>query len=46
MDEQPETDDGYVTLVNAEISPDGTVAENYKEDAPLGMEASSRRRIP
>ena len=30
MDEQPETDDGYVTLVNAEISPDGTVAETTK----------------
>ncbi len=27
MDEEPEKDDGYVTLVNAEISPDGTVTE-------------------
>jgi len=27
MDEEPEADDGYVTLVNAEISPDGTVTE-------------------
>lgn len=27
MDERPETDDGYVTLVNAEISSDGTVTE-------------------
>jgi len=27
IDEQPETDDGYVTLVNAEISPDGEVTE-------------------
>ena len=27
MDEAPEADDGYVTLVNAEISPDGTVTE-------------------
>ena len=27
MDEAPETDDGYVTLVNAEISADGTVTE-------------------
>ena len=30
MDEQPETDDGYVTLVNAEIAPDGTVTETAK----------------
>ena len=27
LDEKPETDDGYVTLVNAEILPDGTVKE-------------------
>ena len=27
MDETPETDDGYVTLVNARIAPDGTVTE-------------------
>ena len=27
MDEQPEVDDGYVTLVNAEIADDGTVTE-------------------
>ena len=27
MDEQAESDDGYVTLVNAEIAPDGTVTE-------------------
>ena len=27
MDETPEADDGYVTLVNAEIAPDGTVTE-------------------
>ncbi len=30
MDEQPETDDGYVTLVNAEVDPDGTVHETAK----------------
>ena len=30
MDEKPETDDGYVTLVNAEISPDGTITETEK----------------
>jgi ATP-binding cassette subfamily B protein len=30
IDETPETDDGYVTLVNAEISPDGTVRESVK----------------
>jgi len=27
MDETPETDDGYVNLVNARIAPDGTVTE-------------------
>ncbi len=27
MDQSPETDDGYVTLVNAEINEDGTVTE-------------------
>ncbi len=30
MDEKPETDDGYVTLVNAEISADGTITETKK----------------
>ena len=28
MDEQPETDEGYVTLVNANISEDGTITES------------------
>ena len=28
VDEKPETDDGYVTLVNAKIAPDGTVTES------------------
>ena len=27
MDEQPETDDGYVTLVNAKVAEDGTISE-------------------
>ena len=27
MDEAPETDDGYVTLVNCRIAPDGTITE-------------------
>jgi len=27
MDEEPEKDDGYVTLVNADVAPDGTVTE-------------------
>lgn len=27
MDEEPEVDDGYVTLVNAEIAPDGSITE-------------------
>ncbi len=30
MDQVPEADDGYVTLVNAEIAPDGTVTETEK----------------
>ena len=30
MDERPETDNGYVTLVNAHIAPDGTVTEADK----------------
>ncbi len=30
MDEEPEVDDGYVTLVNAEIGPDGAVTESDK----------------
>ncbi len=30
MDQQPEADDGYVTLVNAEIAEDGTITETDK----------------
>ena len=30
MDEQPETDDGYVTLVNAEIDENGNITETEK----------------
>lgn len=30
IDEQPETDEGYVTLVNAEVAPDGTITESEK----------------
>ncbi|WP_024861002.1 ABC transporter ATP-binding protein [Ruminococcus flavefaciens] len=30
IDEEPETDEGYVTLVNAEIAPDGSVKETDK----------------
>ncbi len=30
IDEKPEADDGYVTLVNAEIAPDGTITETDK----------------
>lgn len=30
MEETPETDDGYVTLVNANIAPDGTITETDK----------------
>lgn len=30
IDEQPETDDGYVTLVNVEVAADGTMTETTK----------------
>ncbi len=30
MDQEPETDEGYVTLVNAEIAEDGTITESEK----------------
>ena len=30
MDEEPEPDEGYVTLVNAEITPDGTIHETQR----------------
>ena len=30
IDEEPETDEGYVTLVNAEITPDGEIKETEK----------------
>ncbi len=30
LDEQPEEDEGYVTLVNANIAPDGTITESDK----------------
>jgi len=30
LDEEPETDEGYVTLVNANIAPDGTITESEK----------------
>ena len=30
MDEAPEVDNGYVTLVNADIAPDGTITETEK----------------
>lgn len=30
LDEEPEADDGYVTLVNAKVAPDGTITESEK----------------
>lgn len=30
MDQKPEADDGYVTLVNAEVAPDGSITETEK----------------
>ncbi len=30
MDQEPETDEGYVTLVNASIAPDGSITESEK----------------
>lgn len=36
MDEQPETDNGYVTLVNAEILDDGVITESEKRTGKWG----------
>ncbi|MCQ2459601.1 MAG: ABC transporter ATP-binding protein/permease [Ruminococcus sp.] len=36
IDEQPETDNGYVTLVNAQITPDGQI---YETEYPTGRYA-------
>lgn len=36
IDEQPETDNGYVTLVNAQITPDGQI---YESEYPTGRYA-------
>ena len=44
MDEQPETDDGYVTLVNARSDENGQLVESRRAHRPLGLEASARRR--
>ena len=41
MDEQPETDDGYVTLVNAKEDEDGSLTECAGAHRHLGMEASA-----
>ena len=57
IDEKPETDDGYVTLVNAEIAPDGTVTESDRRtghwawkhphgDGTLTYTELQRRRAP
>jgi len=57
IDEKPETDDGYVTLVNAEIAPDGTVTESDRRtghwawkhphgDGTPHLHRAARRRAP
>ena len=44
MDEQPEADEGYVTLVNAKEEADGTLEECADAHKCVGLEASPRRR--
>ena len=44
LDEQPETDEGYVTLVNARENADGTIEECERAHRRLGLEASPPRR--
>ncbi len=44
IDDPPEADDGYVTLVNAKEGADGTLEECAERTACMGLEASARRR--
>ena len=40
MDEEPEVDDGYVTLVNAKKDADGNITECKERTGHVGMETS------
>ena len=42
IDEEPEKDEGYVTLVRAEWTADGTLKETNDKNAHLGMETSAQ----
>ncbi len=44
LDEQPETDEGYVTLVNARENKDGTIERVQRAHRRVGVEASPPRR--
>ena len=46
MDEQPETDEGYVTLVNARENADGSLVESDERTERLGLEASPSATAP
>lgn len=43
MDEEPEVDEGYVTLVNAKYDENGELTGNQKKDRTVGMETSAWR---
>ena len=43
IDEKAETDDGFVTLVDADIAPDGTITESDRSHRPLGVEEPERQ---
>ena len=44
MDEEPEVDDGYVTLVNAKYDKNGELVETPEKTEHLGVEAPARGR--
>ena len=46
LDEEPETDEGYVTLVNAKEERDGSLTECKEQHQRLGLETSAPRRHP
>ena len=43
LDEEPETDEGYVTLVNVKEQADGSLCRMRRAHLPLGMETSAQR---
>ena len=46
IDEKPETDDGYVTLVNAEEAPDGTADRNRPRAPAIGHGSTRTATAP